>query len=40
MLTSCVVLDYDFEEVVLSILNLHLYYFNGCSLIQLNKKVS
>ena len=32
-----VVLHYDFEWVILTILNLYLCSFNGCSLIQLKK---
>ena len=34
-----VVLDYDFEQVILYILNLHLCSFNECSLIQLKKQI-
>ena len=32
-----VVIDYDFEKVILSILKLHLCSFNECSLIKLKK---
>ena len=35
LLSSNVVTDCDFEQVLLSILKLHLRPFNGCSLIQL-----
>ena len=35
LLSSHVVVDYDFEKFILSILNFYLCSFNGCSLIQL-----
>ena len=35
LLSSYVVVDYDFEKFSLSILNFYLCSFNGCSLIQL-----
>ena len=40
MLSSYVVTDYDFEWVILSILNLRLFCFNRCSLIQLRKEMN
>ena len=33
LLSSYVVIDYDFECVILPILKLHMYSLNGCSLI-------
>ena len=30
LLTSDAVLDYDFKQVILTILNLHMCSFNGC----------
>ena len=45
-LTSCVFLDYNFEYIILFMLNLQQYLFNflmdvfnGCYLIQLEKQI-
>ena len=35
--SSYIVLSYDFEQVILSILDLHICFFNRCFLIQLKK---
>ena len=40
LLSSHLILDFDFEKIILSILNLHLCSFNGDSLIQLKKLIS